>query len=91
MTESGKRLNLATLSEKMEKLTLVVNALQNHTDDKLTAMLEKLKGIRLSQDFLCEKYEDMKKKLETITMTSHNLQEENNNLKKRRAGFTNKI
>jgi len=91
MTESGKRLNLATLSEKMEKLTLVVNALQNHTDDKLIAMLEKLKGIRLSQDFLFEKYEDMKKKLETITMTSHNLQEENNNLKKRRAGFTNKI
>ena len=81
MTESGKRLNLATLSEKMEKLTLVVNALQNHTDDKLIAMLEKLKGIRLSQDFLFEKYEDMKKKLETITMTSHNLQEENNNLK----------
>jgi len=30
---------------------------------------------------LCEKYEDMKKTLETITMTSHNLQEENNNLK----------
>ena len=81
MTESGTRLNLATLSEKIEKLTLAVNALQNHTDDKLTAMLEERKGIRLSQDFLCEIYEDMKKKLETITMTSHNLQEENNNLK----------
>jgi len=47
---------------------------------KLTAMLEEMKGIRLSQDFLCEKYEDMKKKLETITMTSHNLQKENNNV-----------
>jgi len=82
MTESGKRLNLATLSEKIEKLTLTeLNALQNHTDDKLTAMLEEIKGIRLSQDFLCEKYEDMKKKLETITVTFHNLQEENNNLK----------
>jgi len=63
MTESGKRLNLATLSEKMEKLTLAVNALQNHTDDKLTAMLEEIKRIRLSQDSLCEKYEGMKKKL----------------------------
>ena len=62
-------------------MTLAVNALQNHTDDKLTAMLEEIKIIRLSQDFLSEKYEDMKKKLETITMTSHNLQEENNNLK----------
>ena len=38
----------------MEKLTLAVSALQNHTDDKLTAMLEEIKGIRLSQDFLCE-------------------------------------
>jgi len=46
MTEPGKKLNLATLSEKMEKLTLAVNALQNHTDDKLTAMLEEIKGIR---------------------------------------------
>jgi len=64
MTESGKRLTLDTLSEKMEK---AVNALQNHIDDKLTAMLEEIKGIRLSQYFLCEKYEDMKKKLETIT------------------------
>ena len=58
MTESRKRLNLATLPEKMEKLTLAVNALQNHTDDKLTAMLEEIKGIRLSQDFFCERYEE---------------------------------
>ena len=81
MTESGKKITMAVLAEKFEKLTSTVNLSQEKLDKKLSSLMDEVKEVRKSQEFLSERYDEMEKEIAQMKKSNKDLQEENKALK----------
>jgi len=87
MTDGGRKLTIASLSDKLEKLTETIRLFQRNTADKLSILVNEIQEVRKSQEFQNEKYEEMKNEMSSIKQTNKELQTENKYLKKTLLGL----
>jgi len=58
MTDGGRKPTIASLSDKLEKLTETISLFQGNTADKLSILVNEIQEVRKSQEFLNEKHEE---------------------------------
>jgi len=87
MTDGGRKSTIASLSDKLEKLTETISLFQRNTADKLSILVNEIQEVRKSQEFLNEKYEEMKNEMSSIKQTNKELQAENKYLKETLLGL----
>ena len=86
MTDGGRKLTIASLSDKVEKLTETISLFQRNTADKLSILVNEIQEVRKSQEFLNEKYEEMNE-MSSIKQTNKELQTESKYLKETLLGL----
>jgi len=79
MTDGGRNPSIASLSDKLEKLTETISLFQRNTADKLSILVNEIQEVRKSPEFLNKKYEEMKNEMSSIKQT--NKQTRNDKLK----------
>jgi len=84
MTDGGRKPTIASLSDKLEKLTETITLFQRNTADKLSILVNEIQEVRKSQEFLNEKY---KNEMSSIKQTNKELQTENKYLKETLLGL----
>jgi len=87
MTDGGRKPTIASLSDKLEKLRETISLFQRNTADKLSILVNEIQEVRKSQEFLHEKYGEMKNEISSIKQTNKELQTENKYLKETLLGL----
>ena len=87
MTDGGRKPTIASLSDKLEKLRETISLFQRNTADKLSILVNEIQEVRKSQEFLHEKYGEMKNEMSSIKQTNKELQTENKYLKETLLGL----
>jgi len=70
MTDGGRKPTIVGLSDKLEKLTETIRPFQRNTADKLSILVNEIQEVRKSQEFLNEKYEEVKNEMSSIKQTN---------------------
>jgi len=65
MTDGGIKPTIASLSDKLEKLTETITLFQRNTADKLSILVNEIQEVRKSQEFLNKKYEEWNEQHQT--------------------------
>ena len=65
MTDGGRKPTIASLSDKLEKLTETITLFQRNTADKLSILVNEIQEVRKSQEFLNKKYEEWNEQHQT--------------------------
>ena len=65
MTDGGRKPTIASLSDKLEKLTETISLFQRNTADKLSILINEIQEVRKSQEFLNDKYEEWNEQHQT--------------------------